>query len=314
MEQLSFASESLSETEAFLSDAYTPMQIGGRPERTGTRVERRTAGGLIVDELAFDYTMSYDAGCLERICLLTMHQGTVADTTGGKEEIHGPGETFLIAQPDRPYTGEVRGAAYTITMFDPGLLTAVAGGPDGGPVRLTGQRALDAAGNRILERTVAYLRDDVMAGPAADQPLVVAGAVRLLASAALSAFPHTDLVTTPARIDRGDATSDTLRRAMDFIEANADRDIGLAEIAASIPLTPRAVQYAFRRHAGTTPLAHLRRVRLARAHDELKTADPSTSSVIAIAAKWGFGNPGRFAVEHRAAYGVSPATLLRARR
>ncbi|GAA0273755.1 hypothetical protein GCM10010302_09260 [Streptomyces polychromogenes] len=311
---MSFASESLSETESFLSDAYTPMHIGGRPERTGTRVERRAAGGLIVDELAFDYTMSYDAGCLERICLLTIHRGTVADTTGGGEEIHGPGRTFLISQPDRPYTGEVRAAAYTITMFDPGLLTRVAGGgPGASPVRLTGQRAVDAAGDRLLERTVAYLRDDVMAGPAAGHPLVVAGAVRVLAAAALSAFPHTDLDTDGARSTRRDATSDTLRRAMDFIEANADRDIGLAEIAASIPLTPRAVQYAFRRHAGTTPLAHLRRVRLARAHEELKATDPGTGSVIGIAGKWGFGNPGRFAVEHRTAYGVSPSSLLHAR-
>ncbi|MFH7598752.1 AraC family transcriptional regulator [Streptomyces racemochromogenes] len=310
MERLSFASESLNETEAFLSSAYTPMRIGGRPERTGTRIERREARGLTVDELAFDYTMAYDAGCLERICLLTMHEGTVVDTTGGKEEFHGPGETFLIAQPDRPYTGEVRAASYTITMFDPGLLTGVAAAP--GPVRLTGQRAHDADADRLLERTVAYLRDDVMAGPAADEPLVVAGAVRLLAATVLAAFPHTDADSAPGA--GRDATSDTLRRAVDFIEANAHRDIGLAEIAASIPLTPRAVQYAFKRHAGTTPLAHLRRVRLARAHAELRSADPATASVTSIAAKWGFGHFGRFAAAHRAAYGVSPVSLLRTRR
>ncbi|MFF4581985.1 helix-turn-helix transcriptional regulator [Streptomyces sp. NPDC001373] len=312
MERLSFASESLSETEAFLSSAYTPMRIGGRPERTGTRIERRAAEGLVVDELAFDYTMAYDAGRLERICLLTIHEGTVVDTTGGKEEIHGPGETFLIAQPDRPYTGEVRSASYTITMFDPDVLTRVAGGP--GPVRLTGQRAHGPDGDRLLARTVAYLRDDVMPATAAEQPLVVASAVRLLAAAALASFPHTGLDGDPARTDGRGATSDTLRRAIDFIEANAHRDIGLAEIAASIPVTPRAVQYAFKRHARTTPLAHLRQVRLARAHAELKTADPTTASVTAIAAKWGFGNFGRFAGAHRAAYGVSPGALLRGRR
>ncbi|KIF03329.1 AraC family transcriptional regulator [Streptomyces sp. RSD-27] len=312
MERLSFASESLSETEAFLSSAYTPMRIGGRPERSGTRVERRAAEGLVVDELAFDYTMAYDAGCLERICLLTIHEGTVVDTTGGKEEIHGPGETFLVSQPDRPYTGEVRSASYTITMFDPDVLTSVADGP--GPVRLTGQRAHSPDGDRLLARTVAYLRDDVMAAPAAEQPLVVATAVRLLAAATLASFPHSGLDSDPSRTDSRAASSDTLRRASDFIEANAHRDIGLAEIAASIPVTPRAVQYAFSRHARTTPLAHLRRVRLARAHAELESADPTTASVAAIAAKWGFGNFGRFAGAHRAAYGVSPGALLRGRR
>ncbi|WP_211269144.1 helix-turn-helix transcriptional regulator [Saccharothrix syringae] len=54
------------------------------------------------------------------------------------------------------------------------------------------------------------------------------------------------------------AQPDTLRRAIAFIESNAHRDISVADIAAAGFVTVRAVQPAFRRHLGTTPMAHLR--------------------------------------------------------
>src|ERR1700754_1147057 len=58
----------------------------------------------------------------------------------------------------------------------------------------------------------------------------------------------------------------TLRRAIAFIHDNAHRDIALTDIAAAIGVTPRSVQYTFRRHLGSTPLEYLRWVRLNRAH------------------------------------------------
>ncbi|MFH8724712.1 helix-turn-helix transcriptional regulator [Streptomyces termitum] len=314
METLRFDSGSLEETEAFLSEAYTPMRIGGSPEDSRARITRRAAGGLVSDRLEFGYTMAYDAGCLHRICLVTVHEGSFADTTGGGERHFGPGETFLLAPPDRPYRGEVRGARYTITMFDPALLAEAAGTGGGfrGPVRFTGQRALDPAAERRLGSAVAHVRDHVLAAPGEEvPPLVVATAARHLAAVVLTALPGTVLDDRPVPVDGRDAGSGTLRRAMAFVEENAHRDIGLADIAAAVPVTPRAVQYAFARHAGTTPLAHLRRVRLARAHEELRAADPGTTTVAAVAARWGFAHPGRFAAEHRREYGTTPARTLR---
>ncbi|PRC47715.1 AraC family transcriptional regulator, partial [Mycobacterium sp. ITM-2017-0098] len=66
-----------------------------------------------------------------------------------------------------------------------------------------------------------------------------------------------------------------LRRALDFIRDNAQYDISIRDIASAADVTPRAIQYAFREHLNTTPLEYLRRVRLERAHQELKSADPA---------------------------------------
>jgi transcriptional regulator GlxA family with amidase domain len=58
-------------------------------------------------------------------------------------------------------------------------------------------------------------------------------------------------------------------------------------------------------------MAHLRRVRLERVHADLLAADPDRTTVGAVAARWGFADPGRFARQYREVYGRAPsATLL----
>ncbi|MBM9623886.1 helix-turn-helix transcriptional regulator [Streptomyces zhihengii] len=311
MQTLSFRSQSLEETQEFLSSAYTPMKIGGRPQETGASISRRQVDSLMIDKLDFDYTMAYDAGALEKVCLITVHRGSMVDLTDGRDDVCGPGETYLIAPPDLPYVGEVRGARYTIAMFDPALLdaVAVAGTGNGGPVRFTGLFPSDADGHRRLGSTIAFLRDNVLADPNVS-PLVAETAARHLAAVTLATLPTTAAADEPGLADSRDAHTETLRRAMAYIEDNAHEPISIADIATAAFVTPRAVQYAFHRHAGTTPLAHLRRVRLARAHGDLRDAAPHSTSVSEVAARWGFAHAGRFAAGYRGIYGVSPSTTL----
>jgi transcriptional regulator GlxA family with amidase domain len=109
----------------------------------------------------------------------------------------------------------------------------------------------------------------------------------------------------------GQTGSRSLRKALAFIEANAHRPITITDIANAAGTSPRAVQYAFTRHLGTTPTLYLRRTRLQRAHQALAAADPTTGATVkAIAARWGFANPGTFAVLHRRAYGTTPSHTL----
>jgi len=103
-----------------------------------------------------------------------------------------------------------------------------------------------------------------------------------------------------------------LRRALDYIDEHAGEDIGVEEIAAEARIGARGLQMLFRRHRDTTPLAHLRQVRLTRAHADLQAADPTAGDTVgAIAARWGFANAGRFSVEYRRVHGRSPSETLR---
>ena len=98
---------------------------------------------------------------------------------------------------------------------------------------------------------------------------------------------------------------------MAFIDACSADPIGLAEIAAAAQLSPRALQAAFRRHLGTTPLGHLRSVRLARAHADLLAARRGDGQTVSeIANRWGFSQLSRFAHDYRTRYGQSPRETL----
>ena len=83
-------------------------------------------------------------------------------------------------------------------------------------------------------------------------------------------------------------------------------------MAEAAGVTGRALQMAFMRHYDTTPTGYLRRVRLERAHRELKDADPAVGvTVAAIARRWGWANPSHFAAAYRQVYGEFPRHTLR---
>ena len=123
--------------------------------------------------------------------------------------------------------------------------------------------------------------------------------------------PMTDL-SPPAWLEASNGTqAAVLRQAVTFIEENAHRAIGIADIAAACHRGPRALQLAFRRGANTTPWAYVRAVRLARARRDLEDGDPRTETVFAVAHRWGFTNRSRFSAEYRRTYGEAPGATLR---
>lgn len=181
------------------------------------------------------------------------------------------------------------------------------------PIRFTDMRPHSPAAARHLTETVDYLsralhdRPEVMA-----EPLVASTSGQLVSAAVLATFPNTALFD-PTIEDRHDSHPRTLRRAIAFVDDHAHEDITVADVAAAANVTIRALQHAFRRHRGTTPMAYVRLVRLRQAHQELLTADPASGlTVTGVAARWGFFHPGRFARYYRDVYGHAPyRTLLR---
>jgi AraC-like DNA-binding protein len=194
------------------------------------------------------------------------------------------------------------------------LDAAAAGmGWEGDDVRFTG--CLPRAGlGPYLAGTIAHVRDDVLDAVDAPGPLILGEAARALAAAVLIAIPNTattDLAEA-TRLPPGSAEPATVRRAMEFIESHAHEDIRIDQIAEAARIGARGLQAAFRRHRDETPLEHLRQVRMAGAHRDLRAGDATRGdTVAAIAAHWGFTHPGRFSVEYRRIHGASPSHTLR---
>ena len=297
-----------------LSRMYDSMRIeatGGRPGHL--RIASASLGGVRFDQVSFTMAFEADGSPLETYAFGQLTSGRLRHGWNGSMRSYLPGEVFLAAQPDDPFTATVDDTGVELAVVDRSLVDDVAGSVPGQPRRPVRFTAGEAVSTRATERwksTYAYVHNEARTSSAGvTHPLVAGNAARLLVATALATFPNTAL-TDPTVEDRHDAHPATLRRAIAFMEANADRDVSVADIAGAAHVTARAVQLAFRRHLETTPSAYLRRIRLQHAHDQLRDAAPGSTTVSAVAAQWGFLNASQFAVHYRTAFAELPSRTL----
>lgn len=165
-------------------------------------------------------------------------------------------------------------------------------------------------GGRMLQHTLDMIARQ-LAGPESPlaHPTLAARLEEFIINALLHSQPHNYLAALTA--ERPAAVPRQVRRAEEYIHANAGEIIKLSQIAEAAGCSVRALQLAFRTFRDTTPMSLLRRTRLERAHAELLQSDPGATTVTEIAVKYGFFNVGRFAQDYRSAFGQSPSETLR---
>ena len=140
-------------------------------------------------------------------------------------------------------------------------------------------------------------------------PLIRAGLVDLVVAGLLATFALTVETGVVAGLGAGPAA---MRRAMAHIDEHLAEPLDVAAIAAAARIPVRTLQTVFRARIGMTPMEHVRARRLAAARDDLLAAEPGAGdSVTAIAHRWGFAHPARFAEQYRRTYGERPSDTLR---
>jgi transcriptional regulator GlxA family with amidase domain len=100
-------------------------------------------------------------------------------------------------------------------------------------------------------------------------------------------------------------------RLEEFLEANLDRPLHLAEICLAIGVAERTLRHACEEYLGMGPIRYvsLRRMNIVRY--ALLRADPSRATVTRIATDHGFWELGRFSVTYRSLFGETPSETLR---
>lgn len=310
MEPDVFDSDDVGEVEAFFRQAYSKIRIGAVGENTRVRIARRVLSpGLSLDDADYDFDFDFAAEPTDLLIIADVVANTYRNRSHGAEEVLGPGDQFLINRPGRPYAGAGHASTLRVTLIDPAILAGAAGTGEN-PVQFLDHRPTSRHAAQRLQRITANLRHELLVADAPLAPLVASSAAQYLAAGVLHAYPNS-AITGDTVTDRRDAKPSTVRRAVEFIDGNADIDITVRDIAHAANVTPRALQLAFRRHLGMTPMAHLRDVRLGRAQQDLLEATSGDGrTVTTIAARWGFTGS-RFARLYRAAYGEPPSHTLR---
>ena len=309
----------IADADEFLEDAYgvslrLSRRLSGHREGPLVCHTRVSVGPLTIDDVYSAGQLDARPDPLGRVVVTWPSSGHVAASCDGLHSEASAGDVALLTQPHLPYRASSEDLRATAVLLDPALVASVATGLPVSqaplPIRFSNFEPVDAAAARLWKRTVTYIKETVLSDDLLATPLVVGNASRLLAAVTLRTFANCASTESTPR-DHSDHKPVLLRRAMEFIDANVASDIGLAEIAESVHVTPRAVQYLFRRHLETTPLQYLRRLRLHHAHQDLMSSDRESSTVTEIAARWGFAHTGRFAVLYRQTYGQSPHSTLR---
>lgn len=115
------------------------------------------------------------------------------------------------------------------------------------------------------------------------------------------------------QLQRGAAVygAGAIQTAIDLLETHPERPWTAGELAAEIEVSVRALHAGFRTKTDLGPMSYLRRVRLARVHEDLLHAGPTTTTVTAVARRWGFAHLGRFSAAYAERYGQSPSSTLR---
>jgi AraC-like DNA-binding protein len=275
---------------------------------------RAASAGPLSASLMHWTSFDYDADCnppgqlVGTLCLA----GTVTATMAREEVRFSPGDGFM-PPPDRPYRVDMRQNMLTLVQVPRAIAGELAEQHTGLPaakLRFESVAPVSRSALGFWSRTMTLIcRQLIGSGVTGLSPLTAQEMTRLGAAALLETFPNTAMshdATGPGRVPPAAA-----RRAAEFIDAAADRPLTATDIAAEAGVTLRALQYAFRRHYGITPMGYLRRARLERAHAELRDADPASGLTVAgVARKWGWLNASHFSVVYRRQFGQLPSRTL----
>lgn len=292
----------------FFAGAYQPgWRISGLASHCVLSHRRSDAGSMTVDEVVIRGRATLEIPATETIVVVQPRAGSLSIVGGPLATAEFP---ILVAH-GMPCGLHCNGARFDVVTVEADVLHKVAADWHTSlaqQTRFVNWRPRSLAAVQAWHRALDYVVATLAAPDTAQQPLITAGMAGLLAGALLECYPSNLTRHDPAS---DLALPDSLKEAVSFIHRHTTEDIGISDVAAAVHLTPRAVQYLFRRQLDTTPTEYMRRVRLVRAHQDLIAATTATSTVTEIAQRWGFAHTGRFAVLYRQTYGESPHTTLR---
>ena len=311
-----FTSVDIDQVRSMLNRFFYPTAVGA-PEgadtfRLGADLIR--LGPLTIGRLSFAAPVTLSAAELDAYHVTMPTAGRCLSRHAGKEVTAGP-ETAAVFGPGNPvYTlHDAESTELDVKIERPAFeaeLSAMLDHPIQGPLDLPPAIHVGNGLGHKWRRTVQVLHEESgHPDGLINQPLIGERLRHLIVSGLLVALPHRyqrELLATPKQ-----TSPRAIRRVRDAIESEPERPFTVTDLAAIAGVSVRSLQDGFRRHLGDTPMAYLQQVRLHRAHEDLRTADPARDTVSAIAHRWGFAHLGRFASAYRARYHETPSETLR---
>ncbi len=299
----------------FLGTVYADhtMRLSGRRDGFLFRHTMTGGPGFALARVRHTGRVQVDAEPLREVLGITTFHGGPGEITHGRETVRADRDEPVLTPtgPMRTWWDDLDNTTVVLDAEAVRDHAAAVCGIDPDDLAFGAMRPLTPGLAQHWKATVAHIRDGVLADPAVAGPLVLADAFRRLATAVLTVFPNTTQAAPTGAAPRGTVGESALRRVADHIDARAGEPVGPADLADAAGVPFRELSRAFRRRRGRSPAQQLWRARLDGAHRDLRAGDPTRGdTVAAIAARWGFPDPVRFATAYRATYGRTPRQTL----
>ncbi|MFF5080008.1 AraC family transcriptional regulator [Actinoplanes sp. NPDC000266] len=310
------SSVDIDQARTLLNRFYYPVAVG-MPEGAGTfalGMELIQLGPLTVGQLSFATAVTLLVAELDAYHVSMPTSGRLHARHAGHEIVATPAKGVVFGPGSPVYTSrEAHSAELAVKIERKALeeeLAGLLGRPIEGPIDLPPEIDLSSGPGHSWSRLVRLLRDELEFSQSLFyQPMIAEQLRSAVLSGLLLSVPHRyhQELTSPAAAGPPRA----IRRVVEAIQGEPERPFTVTDLARIAGMSVRSLQDGFRRHVGVAPMAYLQQVRLGRAREALRMADPLRVTVAAVAHRWGFAHLGRFASAYRSKFGESPSETLR---
>jgi AraC family transcriptional regulator len=234
--------------------------------------------------------------------------GALRWTVGGDETGQADEGDALLIPPGAAFDATSTAAAdFLLASLSPALVLDCAARArltrDDASVTFRSRVARDARLVRVARDLAEELREE-----SAGRSLVVESLVEQMLVQVLRRHANIQRASG-LELSRAGLVDRRVRRAVELMHAQLDRELPLEELAATAHLSPFHFARLFKKLTGAAPHAYLAALRAARARELL--ADPDLS-ITDVAARVGYASSSHFSKAFRRAHGLSPRAFRKA--
>ncbi|MNF38435.1 Regulatory protein PchR [compost metagenome] len=279
-----------------------------------TRIYYRRLGGVGVGRMSYGGEIAIEPVVLDSFALIQMPiRGQEMIETAGQRVLSNPGMGSILNAQTPTYIKHCDSTEKLIIRVERSLLERHCQQHLGRTLRkgIEFQPAmpLDTPEGRRWMRTVGWIYDSLSTDEGDLSPLMVSQFESALVSMLLACQPHN--YSAELANDEGPSIAPSfVKRVERYIEEHAREPITIVDMAEHAGVSSRSLFTGFRRYRNTSPMLHLKEVRLRNVNEELKRQGPGTTTVTAVAFRWGFSHLGHFTTDYKRRFGESPSETL----
>lgn len=240
------------------------------------------------------------------LIVLAVREGETELRVGDETAVLRPGDVSLIPMhgPAELHWQRISVDIFSFPLSTLGRLL----GAGGKPVELRAPRLrprsqpLTTLWHRIAATLAAHVLEDA---ELYERDLLRTQMIDALLAATIEAFELSDVTEGPTA-----PRTAVLERAEAFMLEHLADPISIPDVARAAGVSARGLQLLYQRELDVPPIGRLRQLRMAAANDALATAPSRSTTVGAVAQRFGYSNVGRFIAHYRSEYGETPAQTL----